>query len=196
MGASAAPTAFRAAEKAYQLHREEVTSSARGDSDGDAPARRRRGGARWRVRALDLSAVLDCGALAAEEAGAGSERPCDPPSPLGGCRLGARRIHAPSLPPHSAAYALDAHPGAFVVVGALSRAEQARRSAVACACSSPLTTAPQAEWAALCLRECVEAPATTNLGAALEAAPGACIMALFVLCATQLPPPHGPPDSR
>lgn len=34
--------------------------------------------------------------------------------------------------------------------------------------------APQAEWAALCLRECIEAPATTNLGAALEAAPGAC----------------------
>jgi hypothetical protein len=133
MGALAAPTAFRAAEKAYQLHREEVTSSARGDNvSEDAPARRRRGGARWRVRALDLSAVLDCGTLAAEEAdaGTGSERPCDL---LGGCRLAARRIHAPTLPSHSAAYALDAHPGAFVVVGALSKAEQARRSAVACA---------------------------------------------------------------
>ena len=119
---AAAPTAFRAAEKAFQLHREAVPRC------GGDPTRRRRGGTRWRVRDVDLGAVLDCGALAAEEAaaGSGSEQPCMPPAPHGGARRGARRVAAPGLPPGCAAYALDERPGAFVVVGALSAAEQAR----------------------------------------------------------------------
>jgi hypothetical protein len=141
---AAAVTPFRAAEKAYQLHREELTrSGAYGGGDESTTAQsvapRRRGRGRFRVRPLDLSAVLDVGALAAEEAAAEeaaaqqrSDAPSVPPPPLqprGGARRGATRV---AVSPAVAApvYALDGHPGFFVVVGALSTEEQARFSSV------------------------------------------------------------------
>ncbi len=134
---AAAVTPFRAAEKAYQLHREELTRSGAYGGVGDestaaqSVAPRRRGRGRFLVRPLDLSAVLDVGTLAAEEEAAAQQRsdaPSVPPpalQPRGGARRGATRV---AVSPAVAApvYALDGHPGFFVVVGALSAEEQAR----------------------------------------------------------------------
>jgi hypothetical protein len=204
---AAAATPFRAAEKAYQLHREELTRSGGGgayrgsdESASTAPSAavpRRRGRGRFRVRPLDLSAVLDVGALAEEEEAAQrrSDAPsAPPPPPHGGARRGASRV---AVSPAVAApvYALDGHPGFFVVVGALSAAEQVRAppahmravlspprpltvSALALAPARLTRTAgctptSQARWAALCLGECAEPPATTNHSAALGDVAGA-----------------------
>jgi hypothetical protein len=114
--ACAAATPFRAAEKAYQLHREELTRSSGGAASaaaaGAAPPRRRARG-RWRVRPLDLSGVVDCGALAAAEAGGD-----------GSGTAGVRRVRDTACA--APVFALEGRPGFFVVVGALSAEEQAR----------------------------------------------------------------------
>jgi hypothetical protein len=129
---AACATPFRAAEKAFQLHREQVPrggSGADGACAADASrAARRRGRGRWRVRPLDLRDVVDCGVLAAEDeaAAAGSSAaPQLPPPPHGGARRGVRRVQAPGVAARGV-YALEGHPGAFVVAGALSAEEQAR----------------------------------------------------------------------
>lgn len=92
---------LREAEKRYRLHREEelaVTASGRTRATG-----------RWKVRAVDLSGVVDCG--------------------FGGNVAGATRLAAPAALPLCVVHELEDHPGAFHVSGAFSSDEQARACA-------------------------------------------------------------------